>query len=77
MKLVKIITQSRRDFQGKYICEFCGYEETDKGMLSYDDRNYHDNVIPNIECPKCGKSTNSEGGPINYTKIKYHEGFEI
>lgn len=43
----------------------------------YDDRNYHDNVIPNIECSKCGKSTISEGGEIERTPTKYPEGFQI
>ena len=47
MKLIEVIDQSRRDFQGKYECEFCGHIETDSGMDSYDDRYFHVNVIPN------------------------------
>lgn len=77
MKLVKIISQSRRDFKGEYKCEFCGHIDTDKNMDSYDDRNYHDNVIPNMDCPKCHKSTISEGGDIQYIETKYPEGFQI
>ena len=77
MILIEILNQHRRDFQGKYKCEFCNYEETDKGMSSYDDRYYHDNVIPNMKCKKCNKSTNSEGGTIINTKTKYSEGFQV
>ena len=77
MKLIEIIAQSRRDFQGKYECEFCKHIETDNGMDSYDDRYYHDNVIPNKKCKKCGKSTLSEGGTIQNTQTKYPEGFQV
>lgn len=77
MKLIKIIDQSRRDFKGQYKCEFCGQVDIDKGMDSYDDRYYHDNVIPNQKCSKCGKSTNSEGGTINKTPTKYPEGYQV
>ena len=54
MKLIKILAQNRRDFQGQYKCEFCGHEETDNNMNSYDDRYFHDNVIPNMKCSKRG-----------------------
>ena len=77
MKLIEIIAQSRRDFQGKYECEFCGHIETDSGMDSYDDRYFHVNVIPNKKCKECGKSTLSEGGIIQNTQTKYPEGFQV
>ena len=77
MKLIKILAQNRRDFQGQYECEFCGNEETDNSMNSYDDRYFHDNVIPNVKCSKCGKSTNSEGGTVEHTATKYPEGYQI
>lgn len=77
MKLVKILNQHRRDFQGEYKCEFCNYIEIDKSMDSYDDRNYHDNVIPNTACKSCGKSTVSAQGKIDNTPTKYPEGFQI
>ena len=57
MKLIEKLSQSRRDFQGKYKCEFCHNIETDETMSSYDDEYYHTSVIPNIKCKKCGKST--------------------
>lgn len=77
MKLIKILKQSRRDFQGEYQCEFCGHIRKNEGMNSYDDRYYHDNVIPRMICPVCGKSTVSEGGNIDNTATKYPEGYQI
>ena len=77
MKLIEIISQHRRDFQGKYKCEFCNTIETDKYMDSYDDNYYHQNVIPNMKCRSCNKSTISEGGKIEETKTKYPEGYQI
>ena len=77
MRLTKILSQSRRDFQGEYKCEFCGNVEKDSGKNSYDDRYYHDNVIPKKICTVCGKSTVSENGTIEHTATKYPEGFQI
>ena len=77
MILTKILTQLRRDFQGQYTCEFCNYVDIDKGLDSYDDRYFHDNVIPNMRCGNFGKSTLSEGGTIKQTPTKYPEGFQV
>lgn len=71
MKLIKVLSQSRRDFKGRYQCEFCNHIETDKGMDSYDDDYYHQNVIPNTKCKKCNKSTLSEKGTVAEYKTKY------
>lgn len=76
MKLIRKIIQYRRDFQGEYQCEFCGYKEEDNHMESYDDNNFHENVIPNMECLKCGKSTISGGGSPDDYETKYPEGFQ-
>lgn len=75
MKIKEILSQHRRDFNAIMMCEFCGNEETLKS--GYDDRNYHNNVIPNMKCKKCKKSTNSEGAPIDYTLTRYPEGFQV
>jgi hypothetical protein len=77
MKLIKILDQVRRDFKGQYQCEFCKNIVTDSGMSSYDDRYFHDNVIPNMKCPNCKKSTISEGGAVDKTPTKYPEGFQV
>jgi transcription elongation factor Elf1 len=77
MQLTEILTQHRRDFQGKYTCEFCNHVETDTSLDSYDDNYYHQEVIPNMECKSCGKSTKSENGIVKQTKTKYPEGQQI
>jgi hypothetical protein len=77
MKLIEVLAQYRRDFQGVYKCEFCGHIEKDVCYDSYDDRNYHDNVIPNKKCKSCGESTSSKGGAVDNTPTKYPEGFQI
>ncbi len=54
MKIEKILSQHRRDFRAIYICEQCGHT-VEKG--GYDDRNFHDNVIPDMKCQNCGLSS--------------------
>ena len=69
-----MLSQHRRDFTAIYKCEFCGNESTGSG---YDDRNFHDNVIPDMKCKSCGKSTVSENAPITPTETRYPENFQI
>lgn len=40
----------------------------------YDDANFHQNVIPAMKCPKCGKAADE-----NYRALstKYPEGMEV
>ena len=69
---IKIITyQDRRDYTAIMECEGCGNEQLDR--YGYDDRNYHDNVIPNIKCGKCNKSRNDLNITIEPTPTKYPE----
>ena len=68
MKLIKIISQHRRDFRGIYECENCGNKEEHYG---YDDDNFHYNVTPEWKCKKCGKSTLDLGLEPEYIKTKY------
>lgn len=71
MKIKEILYQNRRDFQAIYECEHCGYEKRGSG---YDDQFFHEKVIPDMKCPKCGKKA-----PENYRPMatKYPEGFQI
>jgi transcription elongation factor Elf1 len=57
MKIEKITDQSRRDFWAIYKCEHCGHEEKGSG---YDDANFHQNVIPKMECGECGKTASED-----------------
>jgi len=70
MKIKKVLSQHRRDYTALMECEFCGHQQQDSG---YDDRNYHDNVIPNQKCKSCNKSTVSEGGTPDKTATRYSE----
>lgn len=69
MKIKEITSQSRRDFYAIYECEGCGNITKEKS--GYDDRNFHDNVIPSFKCESCGKSRNELGIESELTKTKY------
>ena len=70
MRIKKMIGQSRRDFTAVYECESCGATEQSYG---YDDRNFHDNVIPAMKCKACGQSRNSLGVTAAPTSTRYAE----
>lgn len=75
MKLKKINSQNRRDFWADFECEFC--KHLLKDVEGYDDRYFHDNVIPEMDCKECGKSTNSERGTADKGTTRYPEGLQI
>ncbi len=54
MIIKEITSMHRRDFHAIYECEFCGNTHESYG---YDDSNFHNNVIPNMVCKKCGKKS--------------------
>ena len=74
MKIDKMLSQYRRDFWANYICQSCGHIEKDKS--GYDDDNFHQKVIPNMKCKKCGKSTNDLGIKNEPRQTKY-ESWEV
>lgn len=61
MKIKSSKSQSRRDFTAVYECEHC--ECTSKGY-GYDDANFHNNVIPEMVCSECGKTSGDEYRPL-------------
>ena len=69
MKIKKIESQTRRDFYAIYECEHCGHTERGDG---YDDDYFHRNVIPGMQCKKCGKKAPSDYRPMG-TKYAAHE----
>jgi ribosomal protein L37AE/L43A len=71
MKIKEITSQHRRDFMAIYECEHCGYEEKSGG---YDDRHFHENVIPKLKCEKCGKTAGNDYRPLT---TKYPEGYKV
>lgn len=71
MKIKEIVAQHRRDFTAIFVCEHCGHELERTG---YDDEEFHKNVIPDLECGKCGKKS-----PKNYRPLttKYAAGERV
>ncbi len=67
MKIKEIISQDRRDFTAIYECEHC--LETLKAS-GYDDAHFHGNVIPQMACKSCGKTTAENYRPLT---TKYAE----
>lgn len=71
MHIKEKLWQYRRDFKAIYECEHCGYMEEGSG---YDDSYFHQNVIPKMVCPKCGKQASEDYKPMH---TRYPEGFQI
>ncbi len=71
MRIKEILWQHRRDFKAVYECEHCGATCTASG---YDDRNFHENVVPKMQCPTCGKVASESYRPL---ATKYPEGFQV
>lgn len=71
MKIKRILNQSRRDFTAIYECEHCAHEVKGYG---YDDVNFHNNVIPKMECGKCNKTASDDYRPL---ATKYPEGMTV
>lgn len=71
MKIKQIKSQMRRDFTAIYVCEHCGHEEEGSG---YDDSYFHQTVIPNKECKKCGKKASDDYRPL---ATKYPDGMTV
>ena len=71
MRIKSIIRQHRRDFTAIYECEHCGHSYQDYG---YDDAHFHNDVIPNKACPKCGKTADESYRPL---ATKYPDGMEV
>jgi transcription elongation factor Elf1 len=69
MKIKKITSQTRRDFTAIYECEHCGHESVGGG---YDDAYFHQNVIPDMTCWKCGKKADKDYRPLA-TKYAEHK----
>jgi len=61
MRIKEIKSQYRRDFTAVYECEHCGYTRNGSG---YDDRNFHENVVPKMQCPECGKASGNTYRPL-------------
>lgn len=70
-----MLTQHRRDFTAEITCESC--DHTEILGAGYDDSYYHNEVLPNIECSKCGESTISANKPVEPQQTKYPDGLQL
>ena len=70
MKIKEITSQHRRDFRAIYECQHCGHEQKGTG---YDDTNFHEKVVPEMVCSKCGKV----GGEYEPMETKYPDGMNV
>lgn len=75
MKVVRRFNQSRRDLSIDLECENCGGQETRQD--AYDDTNYWVNVVPNIHCKQCDKSSVELGIRPESIGTKYPEGMQV
>jgi ribosomal protein L37AE/L43A len=74
MKIKEITDRYRRDLELVYECENCGHTMTGSG---YDDRYFHDEVVPNKKCPVCDKSSVDLGTKLEKRALKYPEGMTV
>jgi transcription elongation factor Elf1 len=72
MRIKRITDQRRRDFSADMECEHCGHES--RLTTGYDDRNYHENVIPRMKCGECGKTARDDYRPL---ATRYPEGVQL
>ena len=71
MRIKSITSRSRRDFHAMYECEHCNHIYKDSG---YDDNNFHQNVIPKMKCPECGKIADESYQAL---ATKYPDGMSV
>ena len=72
MRIKEILHQHRRDFEAIFECEHCGFTEKKSG---YDDAFFHNNVIPDMECPQCHRKADRE--KYRPLSTKYPEGMQV
>jgi len=73
MRIKEILSQNRRDFTAIYICH-CGHKTKGDG---YDDEHFHNNVIPNMACTKCGQTAKDAAEEYRPLATKYEEWRQI
>ncbi len=71
MRIKEILSQYRRDFKAIYECEHCGHTCEGAG---YDDEYFHHHVVPDMECPNCGKKAAENYRPLS---TLYPEEYQI
>ena len=55
MIIKEMLIQDDKEFKAIFTCEFCDNHVIKRG---YNNKDFHDNIIPNVKCEKCGKTRN-------------------
>ena len=71
MKVLRKYNQFRRDCTIDMECQGCGNKQTYDS--AYEGRNFWDNVVPNFQCSKCGKSAKDLGAKNDFIETRYPE----
>lgn len=71
MKIVDIISQTRRDFRAIFECEHCKKCEI---LSGYDNSYFHQKVIPEMKCKNCGEKSDESYRPLC---TKYPDGVQL
>lgn len=61
MKIKTVLTHHRNDFTATLACEHCGHEY--HLLNGLDKANYHNHVIPAMQCGNCGR--NRDGATVH------------
>lgn len=72
MRIKCITSQHKRDFRADFECEHCEHIERDK--RGYDDAYFHNEVIPEMVCPRCSKRASGDYQPL---PTRYPEGYSV
>lgn len=75
MKVVRRYNQMGRDLSIDLECENCGAKAS--YTSAYDDTNYWVNVVPNIKCKECDKTSNDLGIRPESIGTKYPVGLQV
>ncbi len=75
MRIIKIVSQHRRDLFIDLECEGCGSIFLKES--GYDDCKFHREILPNKKCESCGKSSNDLGIDYRPLETKYPDWMEI
>jgi DNA replicative helicase MCM subunit Mcm2 (Cdc46/Mcm family) len=68
MKIKTITSRLGGDFYAIFECEHCGHFSETYG---YEDRIFHDKVVPAMQCKECGKNRLGENLTCEKTYSKY------
>lgn len=73
MKIEKFTHRNRRDFKALFACDNKGCDHKEESW-GYDDMNFHQNVVPQMKCKKCGRTSPKKEAQ---QQPRYPEGLQL